>query len=425
MRILLVHQNFPGQYRHLAGALRRLPGVQVVALGDARNLANVPPPTGLQRLTYSPAREPTPGVHPYLRNIEAAVLRGQAVARIAQQLRRKGFVPDLICAHAAWGEALYLRDVFPDARILGYMEFYYQAVGADIGFDPEFPATTDDLLRIRTWNMVHQSTYFAIDQGMSPTEWQASQFPVEMRQRLSVIHDGIDTDALQPLPGARFDLADGRSLGRDDEVITFVSRGLEPYRGFHVFMRALPDLLARRPRAQVVIVGRDRPSYGRAPQDAPNWREKLLGELGDRIDPARVHFTGILPYARFLSLLQVSRAHVYLTYPFVLSWSLLEAMALGAPIVASDTPPVREVIQSGRSGLLVDFFDAQALVERTCELLDDDELRTELVAQARRHVVARYDLRRVCLPAQLALAHQLLERGPVSAPGIRETPAPN
>lgn len=416
MKILLVHQNFPGQYRHLAGALQRLPGAQVLALGDATNLAKVPPPAGLKRLTYKPSREPTRGVHPYLRHVEAAVLRGQAVARVAQQLRRQGFVPDLVCGHAAWGELLYLRDVYPDTRILGYMEFYYQALGADIGFDPEFPATPDDLLRIRTWNMVHQSTYFAIDQGITPTQWQASQFPPEMRQRLSVIHDGIDTEMLRRQPNARFQLPDGRAFGRDDEVITFVSRGLEPYRGFHVFMRALPELLARRPLAQVVIVGRDQPSYGRSPSDAPSWREKLLVELGARIDPSRVHFTGTLPYARFLSLLQVSRAHVYLTYPFVLSWSLLEAMALCVPVVASATPPVREVIEHGRSGLLVDFFDTEALIEQICRLLDDDELRTHLGATARRDIVERYDLRQVCLPAQLQLVHRVLQPASRTSP---------
>ena len=422
MKILLVHQNFPGQYRHLAGALQRLPGAQVLALGDAENLAKVPAPAGLKRLAYRPSRKPTPGVHPYLRHVEAAVLRGQAVARAAQQLKRQGFVPDLVCGHAAWGELLYLRDVFPDARILGYMEFYYQAVGADIGFDPEFPATPDDLLRIRTWNMVHQSTYFAIDQGITPTQWQASQFPPEMRQRLSVIHDGIDTEMLRPQPGARFELPDGRILGRDDEVITFVSRGLEPYRGFHIFMRALPELLARRPRAQVVIVGRDQPSYGRAPSDAPSWREKLLVELGDGIDLSRVHFTGTLPYARFLSLLQLSRAHVYLTYPFVLSWSLLEAMALGTPVVASGTPPVREVVEHGRSGLLVDFFDAEALVAQICGLLDDEALRMHLGANARRDIVARYDLRQICLPAQLQLVHRLLQPGSKTLPATASHP---
>ena len=414
MKLLFIHQNFPGQYRHLANVARALPGAQVVALGDAKNLARAAAPQGIERRLYSPAREPHRGTHRYLRHVEAAVLRGQAVARECQALRQRGFVPDLVCAHAAWGEALYLRDVLPRSRILAYFEFYYRAQGADIGFDPEFPASLDDRLRIRTWNMIHQSTCLGADWGISPTEWQASVFPPELRQRLSVVHDGIDTDALQPDPAARFGLPDGRVLGRDDQVVTYVSRALEPYRGFHVFMRALPELQRRCPQAQFVVVGRDIPSYGRRPPDALNWREKMLRELDGRIDPARVHFTGTLPYAAYKSLMQVSRAHVYLTYPFVLSWSLLEAMALGAPIVASGTAPVREVIHDGVEGLLFDFFDPDALVDRVVRILAQPELAQAVAGAARAAVVQRYDLRRVCLPAQLRLIERLL-RSPAAA----------
>jgi glycosyltransferase involved in cell wall biosynthesis len=334
------------------------------------------------------------------------------VARQAIELRLRGFVPDLICVHAAWGEGLYLRDVFPTSRILGYFEFCYHGRGADVGFDPEFPATLDDQLRVRTWNMTQQATFFAVDRGLSPTRWQAGTFPPEIRQRLSVIHDGIDTGRLAPDPQARFALADGRSLTAQDEVITFVSRGLEPYRGFHVFMRALPELMRRRPAAQVVAVGGDAPSYGRRPEGAASWREKLLAEVGDRIDPGRLHFTGKLPYERFVALLQLSRAHVYLSYPFVLSWSMLEAMAVGAPVAASATAPVTEVIAHERNGLLFDFFDRDALVAAVCRLLDDAELRHTLAAAARRTVVERYDLGRVCLPAQARLIRELLHAGP-------------
>lgn len=415
MKVLFVHQNFPGQYRHLAPAISQLPGCRVVALGDQKNLAAVPAPSAFQRILYAPAREPAKTTHPYLRHVESAVLRGQAVARAARELGRQGFVPDLVCAHAAWGEALYLRDIFPAARILAYFEFYYHGTGVDIGFDPEFPSDLDDRLRLRTWNMTHQSTFFSVDAGLTPTRWQASVFPPLLRERLEVIHDGIDTDVLRPDPAARFELPGGGSLGRDDEVVTFVSRGLEPYRGFHLFMRALPRLQQRCPKAQVVIVGRDKPSYGRAPTDAANWREKLLGELEGRIDLGRVHFTGTLPYASFVRLLQVSRAHVYMTYPFVLSWSMLEAMALGAPIAASATAPVTEVVEDGVNGLLFDFFDQDALIDRIERLLADAALRQRLAAAARETVVARYDLRRVCLPAQLRLLQRVVA-GPAGAP---------
>lgn len=416
MRLLFVHQNFPGQFRHLAAAFVGNNDLQVVAIGEHANVAGLPVPAGIERLTYSPARSPTKGVHPYLWQVEAAVLRGQAVARKAMELRQRGFVPDLICVHAAWGEGLYLRDVFPASRILGYFEFYYRATGADVGFDPEFPATADDQLRIRTWNMTQQSTFFAVDWGLAPTRWQAGAFPAEMQQRLGVIHDGVDTRRLTPDAQARFTLADGRQLGPDDEVVTFVSRGLEPYRGFHVFMRSLPELMRRRPAAQFVIVGIDTPSYGRRPSDAPNWRIKLLAEVGDRIDAGRLHFTGKLTYDAFIALLRVSRAHVYLTYPFVLSWSMLEAMAVGAPVAASSTAPVSEVIQHEANGLLFDFFDRDALVASVCRLLDDTELRRMLAAAGRRTVVERYDLATVCLPAQARLLDELLRTGRGAAP---------
>lgn len=422
MKFLLVHQNFPGQYKHLVHALAALPGAQVLAMGDEKNLSVRPAPPGIERVTYSPAREPTAGVHPYLRHVEQAVLRGQATARKALELRRRGFVPDLVCVHAAWGEALYLRDIFPRSPILAYLEFYYQAEGADMGFDPEFPMSLDDRLRVRTWNMTHQSSFFSCDWAVTPTPWQASAFPPEIRQRLSVIPEGIDTVALQPDPAARFQLPDGRSLGSGDEVISFVSRGLEPYRGFHIFMRALPELMARRPAAHVVLVGGDEPSYGRRPTGAPNWREKLLVELGAGLNTARLHFTGKISYPQLLNLLRITRAHVYLTYPFVLSWSLLEAMALGAPVAASATAPVQEVIEHGRNGLLFDFFDREAMVGSICRLLEDAELRQMLGTSARHSVMDRYDLRSKCLPAQLRLVQEMLQ-GRRSRAGRRTGPA--
>ena len=407
MKLLLVHQNFPGQYKHLAARFGADPGVQVVAIGEQDNLSKRPDIPGVQRLAYRVAREVGKEIHPYLRNIEAAVLRGQAVARIAMQLRAKGFVPDLICAHPAWGEALYLREIFPDSRILAFFEFYYLSQGADMGFDPEFPATLDDHLRIRTWNMVQQSSFFSADAGITPTRWQASVYPAEFQAKMNIIHDGIDTDTLRPNPAARFPLSDGRFLTRSDEVISFISRGLEPYRGFHIFMRALPDLMRRRPNAQIVIVGGDIPSYGRRPKDAANWREYLLREVGDKIDPNRLHFVGKIPYPAFVSLLQISRAHVYLSYPFVLSWSMLEAMAAGAPVIASRTPPVTEFIRHETNGLLFDFFDRQALVEAVCRALDDADLSQALTRSARQTIVEGYDLERVCLPAQIKLMHAL------------------
>lgn len=196
----------------------------------------------------------------------------------------------------------------------------------------------------------------------------------------------------------------GTILRAGDEVVSFVNRNLEPYRGFHSFMRALPEILAARPRAQIVVVGGDAVSYGRAPRDGGTWRARLLAEVGSRLDLARVHFVGKLPYPTLIKLFQVTAAHVYLTYPFVLSWSMLEAMSAGALVIGSRTAPVEEVVQDGRNGLLVDFFSPVEIAQRVIEVLERPARFLELRMNARQTIVQKYDLLSCCLPAQIALA---------------------
>lgn len=413
MNILFVHQNFPGQYRHLAVALAGDEANRVVALGEETRLRQA---AGLHpRLTLVPYARPLGAgkhTHHYLRDTEAAVRRGQQVARVAIQLKQGGFLPDVICAHPGWGEALFLREVFPQARIVLFAEFFYRAEGADIGFDAEqHPADLDSRLRARVKNATQLMSFEAADRAVAPTGWQASRYPGFIREKLSVIHDGIDTALAAPDPAASFVVgADGPTFRPGDEVVTYVARNLEPYRGFHIFMRALPDLLQRRPRAQVVIVGGDEVSYGRRLPDGKTHRQALLAEVGAQIDPARVHSVGRLPYARYLSLLQVSAVHVYLTYPFVLSWSMLEAMACGAPLVASATPPVQEVLADGENGLLFDFFSPPNLVDQVVRALEYPTATARRRDAARATVVERYDLVTRCLPAQLDLIGGLMRK---------------
>ncbi|MDD2547027.1 MAG: glycosyltransferase, partial [Burkholderiaceae bacterium] len=291
---------------------------------------------------------------------------------------------------------------------------------ADVGFDPEFPAKDEgDACRLRLKNLNNLLHLETADAGISPTEWQASTFPEPFRRKITVVHDGIDTAAVAPNPQVRLTLntAGGPlSLGREDEVITFVNRNLEPYRGYHVFMRALPDILERRPQARVLIVGGDDVSYGARPEGGRKWKDIFAAEVRPRIrdaDWARVHFLGHLPYQHFIPLLQLSRVHVYLTYPFVLSWSLLEAMSAGCAIVASDTQPLREAITHDETGRLVDFFDPAGLAEAVCALLDDPAARERLGRTARAFAQAHYDLRSVCLPRQLAWVDQLVQEAPL------------
>lgn len=395
MKVLFVHQNCPGQFKHLAPALAA-EGHQVVFIGQKDKIT----PAGVKRLEYAPHRAVTPKIHPYLVGTEAAVLNAQAVARLGFSLRQQGFVPDVMIGNPGWGETLFLKDVWPESPLISFSEFYYNGRGADVGFDPEFDTGPDAILRARIRTSQHLLAIEAADLAYSPTKWQRAQFPRVYQDRIRVIHDGIDIDSIAPNPSARFTLPDGRILTRDDEVLTYVSRNLEPYRGFHSFMRSLPAILERRPEARVVVVGGDDVSYGARPKEGNSWREFLLSEIGEL--PDRVSFTGRIPYGDYLSLLSVSSVHLYLTYPFVLSWSMLEAMASGAFIVGSTTAPVEEVIEDGQNGWLVDFFDTAAISGRVAEALAARKDMDALRRKARETVVDRFALKS-CLARQRAL----------------------
>jgi len=403
MNYLLVHQNFPGQFAQVAKALADNPAHRVVAIGDGANTAgrlNLHP--RIKLVSYpSPERGGTT-THHYLRDFEGHVRRGQSVVRIAQSLKAQGFVPDVVLTHPGWGEALFLRDIYPLARHISYFEFFYRGTGSDVGFDPEFPATLDSQLKVRVKNSTQLLSLDSCDQGWSSSEWQRSRFPVEFQSRIRVIHEGVDTRIVQKDAGAWVDV-NGTRLNAGDEVVTYVARNLEPYRGFHVFLRALPALLAQRPRAHVLIVGGDAVSYGQQLPPGETYRQRYCKELGDRIDWTRVHFLGKLPYADYLKVLQVSAAHVYLTYPFVLSWSMLEAMSAGCALVASATGPVQEVIRHGENGLLVDFFDAAGLVTALADVLARPEIHRLMRQRARQTILDHYDLHGLCLPRLLAM----------------------
>jgi glycosyltransferase involved in cell wall biosynthesis len=416
MNLLLIHQNFPGQFKHLAPALVKN-GHRVVAMPMKSQAPSHW--QGVALHPYMPRRGSTPGIHPWAVDFETKTVRAEACFWAALALQHEGFTPDAILAHHGWGESLFLKEVWPKARLGIYAEFYYLNDGADTNFDPEFAKLDPgDRCRLRLKNLNNLLHFDLADAGLSPTRWQASTFPEPFRSRITVAHDGIDTQTLRPRADAHISIkqADGSvvTLDRRQEVVTFVNRNLEPYRGYHIFMRALPALLRKRPNARVVIVGGDQVSYGSAPDPAEHgassWREVFLQEVRGQIpdaDWARVHFVGHLPYEAFIPLLQLSTVHVYLTYPFVLSWSLLEAMSLGCAIVGSDTAPVREVIEHNRTGRLVDFFDPAALVQAVGELLDDPVARQRLGRAARELAQERFDLQGVCLPQQLAWAESL------------------
>lgn len=394
MKILFVHQNFPGQFLHLAPALAAR-GHHVMGLTDEKN----PRPSPVRVVRYkAPLDLKLPGVlgRAYSEHAE----RGWLAARGCRALRdRHNYTPDVIFGHSGWGETLFLNEIWPDAKLLVYAELLYRTRGHDVGFDPELSPDSDEG-RVAT---VARSAHLIqglvqADAGLAPTRYQADSFPPELRQKLTVIHDGIDTEKVSPNPAAELALPGGQVLRPGDEVLTYVSRSLEPYRGFHRFMRALPEVMRARPQAQVVVVGADGVSYGSLPRDAAGWKEKMLAELDGRLDLSRIHFMGRVPYPQYLALLQVSKVHCYLTYPFVLSWSLTEAMAAGCHVVASDTEPVRELVSDGQNGRLVPFFDQPALEAALIQGLAGDPEAPRLRAAARQTILDGYDLKRHSLP---------------------------
>jgi glycosyltransferase involved in cell wall biosynthesis len=411
MNILFIHQNFPGQFKFLAPALAAR-GHRVVAMTmqkiEQQNWH------GVTLVPYTASRGSTPNIHPWVGDFETKTIRGEACFRAALKIKQQGFDPDVIVAHHGWGESLFLKEIWPAAKLGIYCEFFYHADGTDVGFDPEFPVTdVAEPCRMRLKNLNNLLHFEIADAGLSPTHWQASTFPLPFRDRITVVHDGIDTEAVRPDPNVTITLGNGLALSRNDEVVTFVNRNLEPYRGYHTFMRALPSLLRQRPNAQVLIVGGDSVSYGAKPAGDSTWKTIFANEVRPQIsdaDWARVHFLGNLPYQQFIPLLQLSTVHVYLTYPFVLSWSLLEAMSAGCTIMASDTAPLREAIRHNETGLLVDFFDANALAEQVGALLADSQTRKKLGENARAFARAHYDLKTQCLPGQIAWVEQLHSR---------------
>ena len=402
MKILFIHQNFPGQFKFLAPALVKQ-GHTVVAMTMQKTEAKEW--QGVRLAPYTATRGTTPKVHPWISDFETKTIRAEACFRAALRIRAEGLNPDLIVSHHGWGESLFLKDVWPQAKLAIYCEFYYHPRGADVGFDPEFPAEdAGEVCRLRLKNLNNLLHFDVADAAISPTHWQASTFPEPFRSKITVVHDGIDTEAVAPNPAVTMTLNGNIQLTRADEVITFVNRNLEPYRGYHIFMRALPELLKRRPQARVLIVGADDVSYGARPAEGKKWKDIFASEVRPQISDAgwaRVHFLGHIPYQHFIPLLQLSTVHVYLTYPFVLSWSLLEAMSVGCAIVASDTQPLREAIRHDDTGRLVDFFDVPGLANDVCALLDDPVARQRLGANARAFAQATYDLKTVCLPRQL------------------------
>ena len=395
MNYLFIHQNFPGQYRHLVHHLAAQ-GNQVYFITQPNDNAM----SGVHKITYPKDQRGPVNCHAYSVEIDRAIHTGASVAEACRALAETGYRPDLVIGHGGWGETLFVKDVFPEIPLLANFEFFYHARGADVGFDPEFaPAREDDGARLKVRNAINRLSFAACDWGHTATAWQRSLFPAAMQSGISLLHEGVDTAQVRPDPNAWLELArDGIRVSREDEIITFAARNLEPYRGFHVFMRALPELLKRRPRAKVLIAGGGGISYGEPLPGGGSYVKLLQAELGSRLDASRVHFLGHLSPKLYLNLLQVSSVHVYLSYPFVLSWSFIEALAAGCLVVGSATAPVLEVLADRQNGLTVDFFSGGQLCDRVEEVLEHADRMQALRDAARATAIRYFDLEGYILP---------------------------
>jgi glycosyltransferase involved in cell wall biosynthesis len=377
----------------------------VVALRNGR-FKETPVP-GVKQLAYDEPEIPKGVRRDELIALMASRRAGKA-GEVLREILRSGFCPELICAHIAWGEPMFVKDLVPEAKLLLYCEFFRQPCGTDVGFDPEFSPNRQPVFWTRVANGPLLTCLSVSDAAVAPTLWQRSTFPTLHRDKIRVIHDGVDTDAVIPQADATFQM-NGKTFSGHDEIVTYVSRSLEPHRGFPTFMRAIPQVQHRRPRAQIIILGREEVTYSPVLLSGESYRAHMLRELGDELDMSRVHFSnGVIPHGEHIKLLQISSVHAHLTYPFVQSWSLIEAMSAGCLVVGSRTPPVQEAIVDGENGLLVDFFSPEELAEKIAAALERPRDMQPLREAARRTAVERYDLARVCLPQQLSLIEEVM-----------------
>ena len=406
MNFLFVHQNMPGQYREVIRWLVRQ-GEHRIAFLTQRGDLDI---EGVLRVTYAPHHAPGKDAYGLSRIWEEAAGAGFGAALAAQKLKTdRGFSPDIIIGHVGWGELTFLKDVWPGVPVIGYFEYFYRTEGGIVGFDPDEPVSEHVGFTTRARNVVPYVNLDAVDLGQCPTLWQRDRFPAFFHDRMYVCHDGVRTDQLKPDANASVGLGRlEKPITRNDEIVTYLARNMERVRGFHVMMRALPEIQKARPNARVVLVGGNETSYGPNSNAPGGLRGEMERELGDRVDWSRVHFVGRVPYDTFQKLVQISRCHIYLTMPFVLSWSLLESMAMQATLVASDVAPVREAITHGETGLLVDFFDPDALAAQVVEVLADPDGHAHLGPAARAHVVEKYDFLTRCLPEHIRQINALV-----------------
>ncbi|WP_299143773.1 glycosyltransferase family 4 protein [uncultured Tateyamaria sp.] len=406
MKFLFVHQNMPGQYRELIQWLAAQGGHEITFLTQRKK---APVFKGVNTVVYKSHHTAPDDGYGLSRTWENAAGNGFGAVMALRSLVDGGFTPDIIIGHVGWGEMSFFREVLPDTPMIGFFEYFYSVHGGPVGFDPEAKVSEHAPYIMHGHNVVPLVNIEAVDLGHSPTMWQRNRFPKSFHDKIYVCHDGIRTDKLKPNKKAKVTLGRiGRALTAKDEIVTFMARNLETTRGYHQFMRALPHIQKARPNARILVVGGNDVSYGGKSKHPGGLRGQMEAEVGHLLDWDRLHFLGQVPYESYQSIIQISTCHIYLTMPFVLSWSLLESMSMQATIVASDVAPVREAMTHGETGLLVDFFDPEAIAAQVVDVLAEPRKYAHIGPAARQHVVDTYDFETVCLPEHIRQINALV-----------------
>jgi glycosyltransferase involved in cell wall biosynthesis len=299
--------------------------------------------------------------------------------------------PSVIIAHSGFGSSVFLRELY-SCPIINLFEYFYHARHNDMGFRPDFPSSELDRLRTHGRNAMILMDLNACTRGYAPTAWQKSLFPAEWSSKLDVLHDGIEMDQWTRRSVPRR-IAD-KAIDQDTRIVTYVARGLESMRGFDIFMRVANRIAREMPNVLFVVVGSDRVCYGNDLNHikTKTFREHVIQTVGP--DLSRFRFLGMVPRTTLVDLWSLSDLHLYLTVPFVLSWSLLNALACECPVLASDVAPVREIIRHGETGLLADFFDVDGLANQALAVLQDPASYRALGQAGRRLIDAEYSLDR-------------------------------
>jgi len=384
MQILFSHQNFPAQFGSFGAYLARN-GWEVSFFSENDT---IPPPPGCKLFKMTPHRKPTEGVHRFAKPLEQAMINGQAFANTAIAALDTGLKPDVVVAHSGWGSGTFAKAVWPECKYVSYVEWFYRWPGLDKSHRMDEATSADDRARALARNAPTLLDLVEADMVFCPTNFQAAQFPDWLRERIKVMHDGVDTARLAPNPSAKMPVL-ALDLPPDAEIVTYATRGMEPHRGFPDFMRAIALLQKSRPKLHALIGGEDRVAYGAKLPAGQSWKQIMLDELD--LDESRLHWTGLLPRDQWLKLLQATHVHIYLTVPFILSWSMIEAMSVACPMVVSNTAPVLEAMTPDVTGLVVDHVKTEELAAAIARLLDDRALAKRLGAQARWHVKQNYD----------------------------------